>query len=196
MCVNPPGDGKYEVSQTKPCGSPHEWEPVEDPGACFRSLRRTSGRFLCCIFNETERERERGSNSFRFYNLAFLHAVKSSVRDDKLQFGERSSEILTRASSKPLYQLQNDIFISQWDGADSWKTKCLVAGRLACWLQEKMNIFLHRCQFVAKLPVSSDLRPDVTLQWRLLLLQLGVMVNFWWPVMPVYRYQGVFDIAV
>lgn len=50
--------------------------------------------------------------------------------------------------------------------------------------------------FVAKLPVSSDLRPDVTLQWRLLLLQLGVMVNFWWPVMPVYRYQGVFDIAV
>lgn len=74
--------------------------------------------------------------------------MKSSVRDDKLQFGERSSEILTRASSKPLYQLQNDIFISQWDGADSWKTKCLVAGRLARWLQEKMNIFLHRCQFL------------------------------------------------
>lgn len=151
---------------------------------------------FCVAFLMKPRERERGSNSFRFYNLAFLHAVKSSVRDDKLQFGERSSEILTRASSKPLYQLQNDIFISQWDGADSWKTKCLVAGRLACWLQEKMNIFLHRCQFVAKLPVSSDLRPDVTLQWRLLLLQLGVMVNFWWPVMPVYRYPGVFDIAV
>lgn len=68
---------------------------------------------FCVAFLMKPRERERGSNSFRFYNLAFLHAVKSSVRDDKLQFGERSSEILTRASSKPLYQLQNDIFISQ-----------------------------------------------------------------------------------
>lgn len=69
---------------------------------------------LCCIFNEM------GSGATAFIShLTFLHTVESSVRDDKLQFGERSSEILTRASSKPHNQLQNDIFINQWDGADS-----------------------------------------------------------------------------
>lgn len=112
---------------------------------------------LCCIFNETER----GATAF-ISHLAFLHTAKSSVRDDKLQFGERSSEILTRASSKPPNQLLNDIFINQWDGADSWKTECFVAGRLAYWFVEQIKIFF---MFKAKLAVSSDSHPDVTLQW-------------------------------
>lgn len=75
---------------------------------------------LCCIFNEMER----GATAF-IPHLAFLHTAKSSVRDDKLQFGERSSEILTRASSKPSNQLLNDIFINQWDGADRLKDEML-----------------------------------------------------------------------
>jgi len=47
---------------------------------------------LCYIFNEMKRR----ATAF-ISHLTF----ESSVRADKLQFGERSSEILTRASSKP-----------------------------------------------------------------------------------------------
>lgn len=79
--------GKYEVSQ-----SPYEWGPIQDPGSCFRSLRRpTCGRSCVAFLME-------------WRCFSFLPGPKSSVRDDKLQFGVRSSEILTRASSKPLNQ--------------------------------------------------------------------------------------------
>lgn len=40
--------------------------------------------------------KRRSEQQLSFSHLAFLHTLKSSVRDDKLQFGERSSEILTR----------------------------------------------------------------------------------------------------
>lgn len=96
----------------------------------------------CCIFNATE-----SGATASISHRTFLRTVESSVRDDKLQFGERSSEILTRASSKPLHQLQNDIFINQWDGADSWKTKCFGEMRLAYWLSEQINIFCYLGQF-------------------------------------------------
>lgn len=105
---------------------------------------------LCCIFNEAES----GATAF-ISHLTFLHTAESSVRDDKLQFGERSSEILTRASSKPLNQLQNDIFINQWDAADSWKTNRFGAVRLAYWFLDQINILCHLGQFLVNLPAVS-----------------------------------------
>ncbi len=50
---------------------------------------------LCCIFNKMER-----GATVCIIHLAFLHTAKTSARDDKLLFSERSSEILTRVSSK------------------------------------------------------------------------------------------------
>lgn len=92
----------------------------------------------CCIFNEMERR----ATSF-ISHLSFFRSAKISVRDDKLQFGVRSNEILTRASSKPANQLLNDIFRNQWDRADSWKTRCFIAMRLACWFLLNIKIFFH-----------------------------------------------------
>ena len=56
---------------------------------------------------------------------------------------------------------------------------CREIGMLASGENEYFPSSVPGSLFVAKLPVSSNLRPDVTLQWRLLLLQIGVMVNFW-----------------
>lgn len=125
---------------------------------------------LCCIFNEMKS----GATAF-FSHFAFLHPAGPSVGDDKLQFGERSSEIFTRASSKPPNQWLNDIFINQWDVADRRKTNCSLAGRLACWLLEQVMIFCHLAQFTAKLPVSSHFHPVVILQWAQRYIQGGAV---------------------
>ena len=49
---------------------------------------------------------------------------KRFVRGD----GERSSEILTTASSSPANQLPNDIFINQWQWIDEGKMKFSILG--------------------------------------------------------------------
>lgn len=108
------------------------------PRCLFLLITPHLWQVLCCIFNEMERR----ATAF-ISHLTFFYTVKLSVRDDKLQFGVRSNEILTRASSKPPNQLVSDIFINQWDGAHSWKTKCFSAVRLTCWLLLHIKIFSH-----------------------------------------------------
>lgn len=118
------------------------------PRCLFLLITPHLRQVLCYIFNGTAR--------LFIPHLAFLHTLKSSVRDDKLQFGGRSSEILTRASSKPLYQLLSDVFMNQWDGADSGETECAVAERLACWPVQRFSlIFMFT-------PCFTVVSPDVT----------------------------------
>lgn len=101
---------------------------------------------LCCIFNGMER--------LFISRLAFLPRPKSSVRDDKLQFGVRSSEILTRASSKPLNQwLKWYIHKSMgwsWQLRDRmrWCRKIEEEDFPSSWSVYELFYFLYMCIYI------------------------------------------------